>query len=120
MTLLLRLVAEFVAEAALWLGLQAVIAAAVVAVAGAIPSPEPRPGWGALVLSAFAGAMVGAAVAHRFGLPEAWTVGVWRRPLPVLWSVLGSATGAALVLVRPLVSAGRSSGGNPLPRRGVE
>jgi len=91
--LLGREVGRFVLEAAIWLGLEALIAVGVSwavtrLVGGEISRHVPV---------AFAGAVVLAALAHRFGAPYAWAPEIGIRPLPVAWSVAGAGITALAV-----------------------
>ena len=51
----------------------------------------------------YIGAIIGAWVAHQFGLPEIFTITISGHGIPILWSIIGSAIlVAGLSLVRRL------------------
>lgn len=98
MTLLLRMIGEVIGGAMLWLTIIAVIAAAT-----ALPIHAVFSGAASrrhLLLAAVAGAAVAVALAHRVGAPDPFGITVWRRDLLMTWAIVGSATGAVLVLAR--------------------
>jgi len=45
----------------------------------------------------FIGALLGAAIASHFRLPELLVVAVDRRPFPILWSIIGASLFVALI-----------------------
>ncbi len=100
MTLLLREVARFLVEAAVWVGLQGAVAAGpawVAARLGTAISAHRLLGY------AFIGGAVAAALTVRLSLPMAWAPDVGGRPLPLAWSLAGAVigTGLAVRAVRP-------------------
>lgn len=87
MTLLLREVVRFVAEAGLWLlALAAVTGTTAAAVLYGI---ERRVAPRDLGIALVAGALT-AAVSHRLGI-AVWAPEIAGRPLPVLWAAVGAA-----------------------------
>jgi hypothetical protein len=93
-TLLVREVARFLLESAIWLGAAIAIAAVVGCLASRFSRADARYTIGWCVV----GAIVAAAVADRLGLPATSTPSVGTRPVPVLWLILGSV-GTAIVVV---------------------
>lgn len=87
MTLLLREIGRFLLEATAWIGLEILIATVPVLIGGAAAARVTRL---RLLGVAFAGGVVGAALAVRFSLPLAWAPAVGGRPLPVAWSAAGA------------------------------
>lgn len=97
MTLLLREVGRFLAEAAAWIGLELLIAATPAIIAEPLSRRADRR---RLFGFAFVGGVVAAALAVRFSLPFAWAPAIGGRPLPVAWSLAGAlmAVGAAIAV----------------------
>lgn len=94
MWLPLQLVLEFLGRSAAWLAVMAGLgAAAALLVTGATRRPL-RGAWPWLVLAGLVGAVLGASLADRFGLPEALAFRVWRRTVPLAWSAGGALLGA--------------------------
>ena len=118
MWLPLQLVLEFVGRAAVWLAVMAGLGIAV-AVLAALATRRPlRTAWPRLVLGGVLGAMAGASLAARFGLPEPLEFRVWCRPVPLAWSAGGAVVGVALAWAwdrfRPSRPAG-STAPDPAP-----
>jgi hypothetical protein len=95
MWLPLQLVLEFLGRAAAWLGVLTALGAA----AGLLVALASRRRWRSarplLVVCGILGAIAGASLADRFGLPEALDLRVWRRSVPLAWSAGGALLGAA-------------------------
>jgi hypothetical protein len=95
MWLPLQLVLEFLGRAAVWLAVMAALGA-VAGLLVALAARRPlRSAWPLLVVCGILGAIAGASLADRFGLPEALDLRVWRRSVPLAWSVGGALFGAA-------------------------
>lgn len=98
MWLPLRSVLEFLGRSVTWLAVVAALALAAAALVTFL-SRRPlrsawlRPFWGAVL-----GALLGASLADRFGLPEPLVFLIWRRDLPLAWTVGGALLGAAVAL----------------------
>lgn len=96
MTLLLREVIGFVAEAGLWLLL---LAATTGIVAAAVLYASER----AVDRTALFGALISgggaAALAHRLGI-TLWAPDVAGRPLPVVWAATAAAAAASVLVAR--------------------
>jgi hypothetical protein len=97
MTFLFELVVEFLGRTAAWLAAELLVAGVGLAVVILVLRAAGRD----LPLStgiwvAATGAILGASLAHRFDLPMALEFVVWRRSVPVVWS-LAAATAAAAV-----------------------
>jgi len=91
----LRLVLEFLGRSAAWLAVMAALGAAAALLVTAFARRPLRHAWPRLVLAAVAGAVLGASLAYRFDLPEAFEFEVWRRSVPLAWSAGGALLGAA-------------------------
>jgi hypothetical protein len=92
----LRLVLEFLGRSAAWL---AVMAAFGVAAAWLVTLAARRPwrsAWPGIIMAGLLGALLGASLADRFGLPEPLVFAVWRRAVPLAWSAGGALLSAAL------------------------
>lgn len=98
MTLLLREVGSFLVAGALWVGIEAGIAAIVMlALESRISLARPHAfGIG------FAGALVAASLAVRFSAPLALALEIGTRPLPIVWS-----TGGAVIASVAALAVGR-------------
>lgn len=96
MTLLLREVVRFVAEAGLWL--LALAAVAGITSAAILFVSERRVVPRDIGLALVAGAVT-AAVAHRLGI-AVWAPDVAGRSLPVLWAAIGAGAMAVIVTTR--------------------
>jgi uncharacterized membrane protein YeaQ/YmgE (transglycosylase-associated protein family) len=57
----------------------------------------PRGGVIVSIAVGFIGALLGAAIASHFRLPELLVVAVDRRPFPILWSIIGASLFVALI-----------------------
>jgi len=70
-----------------------------------------RSAWPGLIAGGIIGGLLGASLADRFSLPEPFTFEVWRRVVPLTWSVGGALLGAAaaplIVALRARQTAGR-------------
>ena len=109
MTFLLGEVARFLAATVGWLALVTAVGIAAAFVVGG--AHRERPGR-AKILAAIVGAAVGAAIAHRLGLPGPETE-LWDRPLPLPWAGLGALAASEIHLRlrhRPKVSDSRAEG----------
>ena len=96
MWLPLQLVLEYLGRSAAWL---AVMIAFGVAAALLVAPAARRPwrlAWPWLVVAGLGGALLGASLADRFGLPEALAFRVWRRAVPLAWSAGGALLAAAI------------------------
>lgn len=97
MWLPLQLVLEYLGRAAAWLGVMAGMGAlAALLLALAFHRPF-RSAWPRLVAGGVIGALLGASLADRFGLPEPFTFPVWCRAVPLAWSAGGALAGALAV-----------------------
>lgn len=96
MTLLVREIGRFVLEALAWIGFELVIAGAVGSV-GALALGRDR---ARSIGVGFLGAITFAALAVRLDVPIAWAPTLGGRPLPVVWSIIGSAI--AVGIINPL------------------
>ncbi|MBM3695447.1 MAG: hypothetical protein FJW79_05895 [Actinobacteria bacterium] len=102
MWLPLQLVLEFLGRSAAWLAVMAALGAAAALLITAARRRPLRSSWPAMTLAGVAGAVLGASLAYRFGLPEAFEFAVWRRTVPLAWSTGGAlAAAAAAALVPP-------------------
>ena len=104
MTLPLRLIMEFLADTAAWLGALAAISI----VASLLGLAFARNvGWRRLVGSGILGSLVGAALAHRIDLWDPLSVRIGGRDLPLLWAFVGAvvAVGVFVVCWRRIVEA---------------
>jgi len=98
----IRLVLEFLGRSAAWLGVMAALGTAAALLMAEATRRPLRAIWPLLVTGGILGAVAGASLAYRFGLPEAFTFEVWRRSVPLAWSAGGSLLGAgAAALMRP-------------------
>lgn len=95
MWLPLQLVLEFLGRTAVWLAVMAALGSAAALAVTALARRRLRSAWPALFLAGLAGAVLGASLADRFGLPEALDWRVWRRTIPLAWSAGGALLGAA-------------------------
>ncbi len=94
-----RLVLEFLGRSAVWLAVLAALAVLVGMGLAAIWGPDWRTVWKPCSAGAFAGALLAASLAHRFGLPSSFHFELWYRPLPPLWTMGGAVAGALIALV---------------------
>ncbi|MBN2112635.1 MAG: hypothetical protein JW785_00750 [Acidimicrobiia bacterium] len=94
MWLPLQLVLEFLGRSAAWLAVMAALGAAAALAVNQLARRPLRRAWPHLVMAAWAGAVLGASLADRFGLPEALEFAVWRRTVPLAWSVGGALLAA--------------------------
>jgi len=95
----LQLVLEFLGRSAAWLAVLAAmgaLAGLLVAVAARRPL---RSIWPGLLAGGIVGGLLGASLAHRFGLPEPFTFRVWCRAVPLVWSAGGGLAGALAALL---------------------
>lgn len=97
MTLLLREVTALVAGAALWLGLVALLAVVPPFAGGLMRRRRPT---GHELRWAVAAGLVAAGVLTRLGIEDPFGILVVRRPLPLLWVLVGAAVGTALAAPR--------------------
>jgi hypothetical protein len=95
MWLPLQLVLEFLGRSVAWLAVMAAFGAAAALIVALAARWPWRSAWPRLVLAGLVGAVLGASLADRFGLPEALVFGVWRRAVPLAWSAGGALCGAA-------------------------
>jgi hypothetical protein len=95
MWLPLRLVLEFLGRSAAWLGVMVAIGAVAALLMTAVSPSLTRSSRRLLVAGGIVGALLGASLAYRFTLPEAFTFEVWRRSVPLAWSAGGALLGAA-------------------------
>lgn len=95
MWLPLQLVLEFLGRSLVWLGVMAAFGAAAALVITAAARRPLRTAWPVTALAGVAGAVMGASLADRFGLPEALVFRVWRREVPLAWAAGGALLGAA-------------------------
>lgn len=95
MWLPLQLVLEFLGRSAVWLAVVAVLGAAAALLVTALARRPLRTAWPLVLFGGIVGAVLGASLAHRFGLPEALALRVWRRAVPLAWSGGGALLGAA-------------------------
>ena len=96
MWLPLELTLEYLGRSAAFLAVMAGFAVAA-ALGMVLAARRPlRSLWPGPVLAALLGALLGASVAVRFGLPDPGTFRVWCREIPLVWSVGGALAGAAL------------------------
>ena len=104
MWLPLQLLLEFLGRSLTWLAVMAALGAAAALIVAAAARQARRSAWPGLVFAGVLGAVLGASVAARFGLPEALVFAVWRRAVPLAWSaggaLLGAAAGAAFLRSR--------------------
>ena len=116
MWLPLQLVLEFLGRSVTWLAVMAAFGAAAALLVTVAARRPARRAWPVLVLAGLIGAVAGASLAHRFGLPEACTFRIWRRSVPVAWSTGGALLGAAAAAL--LGGRFPSTTGGPFGRRG--
>ena len=96
MWLPLQLVLEYLGRSAAWLAMMLAFGVAA-ALLVALAARRPRlSAWPWLIMAGLGGALLGASLADRFGLPEALVFRVWRRAVPLAWSAGGALLGAAL------------------------
>jgi|GEM_PF-1580761 len=95
MWLPLQLVLEFLGRSAVWLGVMAALGGAAALAVNQLARRPLRRAWPCLVIAGWVGAVLGASLADRFGLPEAIAFAVWRRTVPLAWSLGGALLGAA-------------------------
>lgn len=101
MYLPLQLVLEFLGRSAAWLAVMTAIGALIALMIVLTARRPVRSAWPGPVAGGVLGALLGASLAHRFGLPEAFTFDVWCRAILLAWSAGGAAAGAiAAVLWR--------------------
>jgi len=86
----LQLVLEFLGRSAAWLGMMAALGTAAALAVNLLARRPLRRAWPHLLIAGWAGAVLGASLADRFGLPEALEFAVWRRTVPLAWSVGGA------------------------------
>jgi hypothetical protein len=96
MWLPLQLVLEFLGRSVTWLAVMAALGAAAALIVALAARRPWRSAWPGLVLAGLLGAVLGASLANRFGLPEALVFGVWRRDVPLAWSAGGALLAAAV------------------------
>jgi hypothetical protein len=95
MWLPLQLVLEFLGRSVTWLAVMVAFGAAAALIVALAARWPWRSAWPRLVLAGLLGAVLGASLADRFGLPEALAFAVWRRVVPLAWSAGGALCGAA-------------------------
>ncbi|MCU0280378.1 MAG: hypothetical protein MUE66_00780, partial [Acidimicrobiia bacterium] len=86
---------EFLGRSLVWLAVMAVFGAAAALVITAAARRPLRTAWPTTALAGLAGAVMGASLADRFGLPEALVFRVWRREVPLACAAGGALLGAA-------------------------
>jgi len=59
------------------------------------------------IIVGFIGAYIGMWLAHRFNLPEFFTINVQGKPFPIIWSVIGSAIFTLIVALIRRAFVGR-------------
>jgi hypothetical protein len=123
MWLPLQLVLEFLGRSVTWLAVMTAFGAAAALIVALAARWPWRSAWPRLVLAGLVGAVLGASLADRFGLPEALVFGVWRRAVPLAWSAGGALCGAAVAwglarLRRPRPAATTPPDPNPAEAAG--
>jgi hypothetical protein len=93
MTLLVREVARFLLESAVWLA----AAIAIAAVIGWLSARWFHSDLGHTIAWCVIGAITAAAAADRIGLPATAAPSVGSRPLPILWLAIGALGTAAII-----------------------
>jgi len=73
------------------------IVAGVVGAIGQALGGSVRGGILASIALGFVGAIIGAAIAHQFNLPEIFTLHVGTTNFPVIWAIIGAALFVALL-----------------------
>lgn len=108
MWLPLQLVLEFLGRSAVWLAVLAAMGAAAACLVTGLARRPLRTAWPLLVVAGILGAVLGASLADRFGLPDAPALRVWRRTVPLAWAAGGALLGAAAALLsrRPAATPG--------------
>ena len=121
MWLPLQLVLEFLGRSVVWLAVLAAVGAAAACLVTGLARRPLRTAWPLLVVAGILGAVLGASLADRFGLPDAPALRVWRRTVPLAWSaggaVLGAAAAWAVARFRHARQATAPTPGTPPPLR---
>ncbi|MFH1331464.1 MAG: hypothetical protein ABIJ48_12570 [Actinomycetota bacterium] len=94
MWLPLQLVLEFLGRSAVWLAVMAAMGTAAALLVTSLARRPLRAAWPLLAAAGIVGAVLGASLADRFGLPEGLAFLVWRRTVPLAWSAGGALAGA--------------------------
>ena len=97
MTLPLRLIVEFLADTAAWLGALGAISIATSLLGLAFAR---NVGWRRLVGPGALGSLVGAALAHRIDLWDPLSARIGGRDLPLLWAFVGAMVAVGVVVLR--------------------